>query len=63
MAFSKGHWTEPEKAHGWKNDKLEQWRELSKIGNQTTDRHILPESATIDKVSLELCSFTQEKLY
>jgi len=52
MAFSKGHWTEPEKAHGWKNDKLEQWRELSKIGNQTTDRHILPESATIDKVSL-----------
>ncbi|GAA5850749.1 hypothetical protein JCM3766R1_000193 [Sporobolomyces carnicolor] len=50
MAFSKGHWTEPERAHGWKNDKLEQWRELSRIGNQTTDRHILPESATIDKI-------------
>ncbi|GAA5923050.1 uncharacterized protein JCM15063_003511 [Sporobolomyces koalae] len=50
MAFSKGHWTEPEKAHGWKNDKLDDWRELSKIGNQTTDRHILPESATIDKI-------------
>lgn len=26
------------------------WRELAKIGNQTTDKHILPEQATIDKI-------------
>ncbi|GAA6059358.1 hypothetical protein JCM10212_003256 [Sporobolomyces blumeae] len=50
MAFSKGHWTKPEEAHGWKNDKLDSWRELSKIGNQTTDRHVLPEQATIDRI-------------
>jgi hypothetical protein len=47
---SKGHWTEPERAHGYKRTHLDQWRELSKIGNQTTDRHVLPEQATIDKI-------------
>lgn len=46
----KGHWTEPEKAHGYKREKLDEWRELSKIGNQTTDKSILPESANIDKI-------------
>lgn len=50
MAFSKGHWENPESAHGWKRDKLDQWRDLSKIGNQTTDKHVLPEQAVIDKI-------------
>ncbi|KAL8290363.1 hypothetical protein RQP46_002621 [Phenoliferia psychrophenolica] len=50
MAFSYGHWNFPEKAHGYKRGQLEQWRELAKLGNQTTDRHPLPEQATLDKV-------------
>lgn len=50
VAFSYGHWTFSEKAHGYKREKLEEWRELSKLGNQTTDRHALPEQATLDKI-------------
>lgn len=50
VAFSYGHWTYPEKAHGYKRTELDQWRELSKLGNTTTDRHALPEQATLDKV-------------
>lgn len=52
MAFSKGHWTQPEDAHGDKrNDEdLARWRKLSEIGNSTTDKHVLPEQATIDKI-------------
>jgi len=50
MAFSYGHWEFPDKAHGYKREQLEQWRALSKLGNQTTDRHVLPEQATLDKV-------------
>lgn len=50
MAFSKGHWMEPEQAHGYKKDQLEQWRGLSEIGNQARDRYILPEQATINEI-------------
>ncbi|SGY37645.1 BQ5605_C003g01850 [Microbotryum silenes-dioicae] len=50
LSFRSSHWDYPEKAHGYKREKLDQWRELSKIGNQTTDRHILPEQATINKI-------------
>ncbi|KAI5480201.1 phenolic acid decarboxylase [Pseudohyphozyma bogoriensis] len=50
ICFSKGHWDFPEKAHGWKQDDLTQWRELSKIGNSTTERHVIPEQAKVDKM-------------
>lgn len=45
-AFSKGHWEQPEKAHGWKRDNMEQWRELAKVGIQT-DREMMIEQAKI----------------
>lgn len=50
IAFSKGHWENPEIAHGYKKGDLLKWRELSKIGIQT-NRYILPEQATINKIS------------
>ncbi|KAK4687536.1 hypothetical protein P7C73_g2578, partial [Tremellales sp. Uapishka_1] len=52
MAFSKGHWDFPEKAHGDKRnaDDFARWRTLADVG-KNTDRHILPEQATIDTIS------------
>ncbi|BGP12399.1 hypothetical protein JCM10213v2_000315 [Rhodosporidiobolus nylandii] len=51
MAFSKGHWELPEKAHGSKPAQLEQWRELAKIeSDKPSSRHVLPEQANIDKI-------------
>lgn len=51
MFFSYGHWNEAEKAHGYKRDKLDQWRELAEIKPEPVNRVPLPEQATIDKVS------------
>lgn len=50
MFFSYGHWNEAEKAHGYKRDKLDQWRELATIKPEPVNRVPLPEQATIDKV-------------
>lgn len=49
IAFSQGHWENPEIAHGYKNDDLASWRELSKIGI-STNRYLLPEQATLNKI-------------
>lgn len=49
IAFSQGHWENPEKAHGYKNENLGEWRELAKIGIQTS-RYMLPEQADIDEI-------------
>ena len=51
MAFSKGHWDNPEDAHGDKRNQadFDRWRGLANIGTQV-DRHILPEQATLDEV-------------
>ncbi|KAL0487288.1 padC [Acrasis kona] len=51
MAFSKGHWTKPEEAHGDKRNQqdLQRWRGLATIGNQM-ERHIIPEQANIDLI-------------
>lgn len=48
IAFSKGHWENPEEAHGDKRKTadLDRWRGLAKIGVQT-DRFILSEQADI----------------
>ena len=51
MFFSYGHWNEAEKAHGYKRDKLDQWRQLATIKPEPVNRVPLPEQATIDKVS------------
>lgn len=50
MFFSYGHWNKPEEAHGYKRDKLDQWRELAMIKPEPTNKVPLPEQATIDKV-------------
>ncbi|KAJ9109788.1 hypothetical protein QFC20_003204 [Naganishia adeliensis] len=52
MAFSRGHWDNPEKAHGDKRNPADfsRWRELAQIG-KNTDREILPEQATIDTIT------------
>uniref|UniRef100_A0A060TDE6 ARAD1D43120p n=1 Tax=Blastobotrys adeninivorans TaxID=409370 RepID=A0A060TDE6_BLAAD len=50
MAFSQGHWENPEAAHGFKNEKLADWRQLSKIGIQT-NRYMLTEQATINTIT------------
>lgn len=49
IAFSQGHWENPEIAHGNKRDNLPKWRELSKIGIQT-NRYMLTEQATIHNI-------------
>lgn len=51
IAFSKGHWENPEKAHGDKRnpEDFERWRGLAKIGTQA-DRFMLAEKATILEV-------------
>lgn len=49
IAFSQGHWENPEIAHGNKRDNLPKWRELSKIGIQT-NRYMLTEQATIHTI-------------
>ena len=49
IAFSKGHWENADAAHGFKNENLQQWRELSKIGIHT-NRYLLPEQATISNI-------------
>lgn len=48
LGFSKGHWDNPEKAHGDKRNKedFERWRGLAKIGNQA-ERFMLSEQAHI----------------
>lgn len=48
IAFSKGHWEQPEEAHGDKRDgkAFERWRGLAKIGTQT-ERFMLSEQADI----------------
>lgn len=51
MNFSYGHWNKPEEAHGYKREKLEQWRGLAKIKPEPEHRVPLSEQATIDKVS------------
>ncbi|GAA5827285.1 hypothetical protein JCM11251_001205 [Rhodosporidiobolus azoricus] len=51
MFFSYGHWEFPEKAHGYKREKLDEWRELARVeGGEPRKRHALPEQATIDKI-------------
>jgi hypothetical protein len=52
IAFSAGHWTRNTEAHGDKRnlEDLERWRELSKVGNSTTDRHPKPVKAKILKI-------------
>lgn len=49
--FSKGHWENPLIAHGDKRNPsdLKNWRNLARIGLQT-NRYLLPEQATIDKI-------------
>jgi hypothetical protein len=51
MAFSKGHWDNPEEAHGDKRnaEDFARWRNLAKIGTQV-ERYLLPEQATLDEV-------------
>ena len=51
MAFSKGHWENPEEAHGDKRNPkdLERWRGLAKIGTQM-EKEILPEQATLNEI-------------
>lgn len=49
IAFSQGHWENPEIAHGNKRNELLKWRELSKIGIQT-NRYMLTEQATINQI-------------
>ncbi|KAK4935682.1 hypothetical protein LTR10_023303 [Elasticomyces elasticus] len=48
IAFSKGHWDDPEAAHGDKRDQkaFDRWRKLATIGKQT-DRYMLSEQAKI----------------
>lgn len=48
LGFSKGHWENPEQAHGDKRDPeaLARWRKLAEIGKQT-DRHFLNDQADI----------------
>lgn len=48
LAFSKGHWENPETAHGDKRDAeaFEKWRGLAKIGGQQ-ERFMLSEQAEI----------------
>ncbi|KAF3768115.1 hypothetical protein M406DRAFT_253880 [Cryphonectria parasitica EP155] len=50
-AFSKGHWEQPQDAHGDKRnpEDLERWRALSKLGTQT-ERLVLAEQASILEV-------------
>ncbi|UZJ52932.1 hypothetical protein CBS101457_002252 [Exobasidium rhododendri] len=49
LNFSKGHWDYAEKAHGNKRNPkdFERWRELAKIGNNTSDRYALFDQADI----------------
>ncbi|CDK29997.1 unnamed protein product [Kuraishia capsulata CBS 1993] len=49
IAFSEGHWENSNLAHGYKVQDLERWRELSKIGTQTS-RYLLPEQAILNKI-------------
>ncbi|PRP81265.1 putative phenol acid carboxylase [Planoprotostelium fungivorum] len=51
IAFSKGHWENPEKAHGDKRnaDDFDRWRSLAEMGNQK-DRVVLIEQADISEV-------------
>ena len=51
IGFSKGHWENPEKAHGDKRnpEDFERWRGLAKIGTQA-DRFLLAEKATVLEV-------------
>ncbi|CAK4032209.1 phenol acid carboxylase [Lecanosticta acicola] len=48
LGFSRGHWENPEAAHGDKRNKddFERWRGLSKVGGQA-ERFMLSEQATI----------------
>lgn len=50
IAFSKGHWENPEVAHGDKQREadFERWRGLAKVGTQS-ERHLLAEKATVLK--------------
>ncbi|GAA6002732.1 hypothetical protein JCM10207_007648 [Rhodosporidiobolus poonsookiae] len=50
MIFSAGHWEFPEKAHGYKREKLEEWRKLAEYKPLPQYRHVLTEQATIDKI-------------
>ncbi|KAJ9122770.1 hypothetical protein QFC24_004200 [Naganishia onofrii] len=52
MAFSRGHWDYPEKAHGDKRnpEDFERWRKLAEVG-KNTDREVIPEQATIDTIT------------
>jgi phenolic acid decarboxylase len=51
IAFSEGHWKEPEAAHGDKrnSEDLKRWRGLAERGNQAS-RFMLSEQATILEV-------------
>ena len=51
LGFSKGHWENPEMAHGDKRNKedFERWRGLAKIGTQA-ERFMLAERATVLEV-------------
>ncbi|ORX95067.1 hypothetical protein BCR34DRAFT_579536 [Clohesyomyces aquaticus] len=48
LAFSKGHWENPEEAHGDKRVKedFQRWRRLAAIGGQA-ERYMLSEQAKI----------------
>ncbi|OWZ33175.1 phenolic acid decarboxylase [Cryptococcus neoformans c45] len=52
MAFSRGHWDYPEKAHGDKRnpEDFERWKKLAEVG-KNTDRETLAEQATIDIIT------------
>lgn len=52
LGFSKGHWENPEQAHGDKRnlDDLKRWRKLAEVGSKQTDRHMLSEQADVHTV-------------
>lgn len=52
LGFSRGHWDHAEAAHGDKRNPADfaRWRELSKIGKDQRDRHMLSEQADILEV-------------
>ncbi|KAL1306322.1 hypothetical protein AAFC00_005042 [Neodothiora populina] len=51
LGFSKGHWENPEQAHGDKRnpEDFARWRKLAELGTQT-DRFMLSEQADINEV-------------
>ncbi|GAA5858764.1 hypothetical protein JCM8547_004977 [Rhodosporidiobolus lusitaniae] len=51
IALSYGHFNEPEKAKGWKREKMDEWRELSKIDPSPSGRELLSQVAKVEEIS------------